>query len=107
LERNLTDVDIEDSDDSRGLVLRAANHIMKKDPQAKISVSYFDIALDNIRDLLRYIKKDGKKGNSHSFFEEQKHAYSHNQSDANIPQTHVLEKEFVEIHERPHDDYGT
>jgi hypothetical protein len=32
LERNLTDVDIEDSDDSRGLVLRAANHIMKKDP---------------------------------------------------------------------------
>ena len=70
LHKNLTDVRIEDSDDSRGLVLRVACHIMQKDPQAKLSISYFDIAMESIRDLLKYTKKDSKKGNAYSFFEE-------------------------------------
>ena len=41
--------------------MRCAHDILRKDPDARINISFVDIVMDNIRDLLKYIKRE-KKG---------------------------------------------
>jgi hypothetical protein len=52
---------INDYDDSRGLFIRSLYDISVKDPEAKVEVQIFDISLDNVRDLLKYAKKEQRK----------------------------------------------
>lgn len=60
LQKNITDP-IELSDDSRGLLLRCLHQIKQKDPSASITLSAIDVAMDSIRDLLKYVKKEHSK----------------------------------------------
>eukprot|EP00347_Sterkiella_histriomuscorum_P016198 403354110 len=111
LENNLSDVDISTSDDSRGLILRYAHEVMKKDRGAKLSISFVDVVMDNVRDLLKYIKKDQKKGGNTQHlgsqlgaFDEQQTRFTSNyneKSEVNLSQTQNIEKDFLEIHEKP------
>ena len=47
--------------DSRGAILRCIGEIKDKDPASKITLSFIDLAIDNIRDLLRHAKKNKTK----------------------------------------------
>ncbi|CDW85604.1 kinesin motor domain protein [Stylonychia lemnae] len=109
LEKNLTDLRIEESDDSRGLVLRTAHDILKRDPGARISISFVDIVMDNIRDLLKYIKREKKTNITHGqnlaiYDDPSKMGYqksAHQSQEYSISQAQNIEKEFIEVHERP------
>lgn len=39
-------------------MLRCLSDIQEADPTAKIHISYFDLTLDNIRDLIKHTKKE-------------------------------------------------
>jgi len=45
--------------DSRGAILRTISDIREMvDPNAKITMSFFDLTLDNVRDLIKQAKKE-------------------------------------------------
>ena len=45
--------------DSRGAILRTISDISEMvDPNAKITMSFFDLTLDNVRDLIKQAKKE-------------------------------------------------
>lgn len=49
--------------------MRYAHAIKAKDPTARLGVSFVDIVMDNVRDLLKYVRKDQRKNqNSNSTF---------------------------------------
>lgn len=73
LQRSITDLPLDQSDDSRGLIMRTANHILQRDRAVVLTVAYFDLVMENIRDLLKYMQKSSKKTSiTLSVFEEQK-----------------------------------
>ena len=41
--------------------MRYAHAIKAKDPTARLGVSFVDIVMDNVRDLLKYVRKDQRK----------------------------------------------
>jgi len=49
---------VSQSQDSRGPIIRCLSDIRAKDPKAKLKLSYCDLSLDNIRDLVRHVKKE-------------------------------------------------
>lgn len=45
--------------------MRAIHDVLEQDPQAELKYSFFDIALENVRDLLKYAKREQKKQIAH------------------------------------------
>ena len=85
------------------MVLRTVHEIFEKDKGASLNVAFVDLVMENVRDLVKYVKRDQKKqqaihgtniGIGHL---EEKPV----NSEMNIGLAQSIEKEFLEIHEKP------
>lgn len=61
LQKSLGDVPIAQANDSRGSVMRCLCDIKDRDPGAKVTLSFIDLVMDNIRDLIKHVKKQNVK----------------------------------------------
>lgn len=64
LHKSITDVPMREAQDSRGSLLRTISDIKEIDPSAKITLSFLDLVIDNIRDLMCHVKKERIKSQS-------------------------------------------
>ena len=78
--------DINNPHDSRGIVVRAVRQLLeasKNNASVEVSLSFYDIYLDNIRDIGKYVNDDLNK-----------------LRDVNQISADILESEYLEVHER-------
>ena len=64
LYKSITDVPVSKAHDSRGVVLRCISDIREREPASKLTLQYIDVSLENVRDILKHVKKERIKQQS-------------------------------------------
>lgn len=99
--------------DSRGAIIRCLSDIREYDQRAKITLNYFDLAMNNVRDLLKHAKKEKIKLQSVAAlqFSEKVFASKEEKAAMQIPQRLTeeekafvaanIEKDYVQFEQAP------
>ena len=85
------------------MVLRTIHEIFERDRGAQVNVAFVDLVMENVRDLVKYVKRDQKKqqaihGTNIGIGHLEEKPIN---QEVNIGLAQSIEKEFLEIHERP------